>query len=65
MHPTGGDRVEIFRDIIKRAAFGRKEYMRQFKDISTATASRDLQQATEQGVLKKTGDGRMTAYRFA
>ena len=64
VHPTGEDRVEIFRAIIKNAAFGRKEYMRQFKDISTATASRDLQQATEQGVLVKTGDGRMTVYRF-
>ena len=64
VHPTGGDRIGIFRDIIKGATFGRKEYMRQFKDISTATASRDLQQGVEEGVLKKAGDGRMTVYRF-
>ena len=64
VHPSGGDRVEIFRAVIGGSSFGRKEYMRHFKDISTATASRDLKSAAARGVLRKAGDGRVTAYGF-
>lgn len=64
VHPTGDDRMEMFRTTIKNASFSRKEYMRHLKDISTATASRDLKLAVEQGILQKTGDGRVTVYRF-
>ncbi len=38
--------------------------MRHFKNISTATASRDLKLAVVDGVLQKTGDKRMTRYKF-
>lgn len=61
---TSEDRVKLFQAIIKEAPFARKEYMRHFKDISNATASRDLREATEKGVLDKTGDGRNTVYRY-
>lgn len=58
------DRVKLFQSIIKDQSFSRKEYMRHFKDISSATASRDLREATEKGILEKKGDGRLTTYQF-
>ncbi len=64
VRPTSESRIVMFKKIIADATFSRKEYMRHFKDISTATASRDLKQATEQGVLIKSGDGRVTLYKF-
>jgi len=33
-------------------------------DISSATASRDLRNAVESGVLEKMGEKRLTKYRF-
>ncbi len=64
VQPTANSRIAMYKTIIKTGSFSRKEYMRHFKDISTATASRDLKQATEQGVLTKSGDGRVTLYKF-
>lgn len=64
VHLTAEDRIRLFRNQAKDEIFSRKEYMRYFKDISTATASRDLKQATEAGILNKSGDGRVTVYRF-
>ena len=61
---TGEDRVNLFQSIIKENPFARKEYMRHFKNISTTTASRDLREATEKGILNKTGDGRNTMYKY-
>lgn len=58
------DRVELFRSIIGSEQFSRADYLRHFKDISTATASRDLKQATTAGVILKTGDGRLTVYSY-
>ena len=43
--------------------FDRKDYMKQNKGISTATASRDLKQLLEAGKLESSGTGRMTKYR--
>ncbi|WP_165041384.1 hypothetical protein [Dysgonomonas sp. ZJ709] len=59
-----GDRVSFFRGVIKGSGFTRKVYMEYNRDISTATASRDLRVASEMGVLKKYGDGRRTYYQF-
>lgn len=58
------DRIELFRTIIGSEQFSRADYLRHFKDISTATASRDLKQATATGTITKTGDGRLTAYCY-
>lgn len=58
------DRINIFRNTIKAESFSRKEYMLHFKDISSATASRDLREATKNGELTKMGDGRVTTYKF-
>ncbi len=62
--PTQQNRIEIFKDIIGKDLFSRKEYLRHNKDISSATASRDLKNAVENGVLLKTGNKRLTQYRF-
>lgn len=58
------DRVELFRDIVGYDYFTRQDYLRYNKDISTATASRDLREAVELGILDKTGDKRLTKYQF-
>lgn len=42
--------------------FSRKDYLKTFKTISTATGSRDLQQGVELGILRKTGIGNKTKY---
>ncbi len=62
--PTQKNRIKIFKDIIGTDLFSRKEYLRHNKDISSATASRDLKNAVENGVLLKTGNKRLTQYRF-
>jgi len=61
---TRDDRINIFKEKIGSDSFTRQDYMRQFKDISSATASRDLKEAVDNGTLKKTGDKRTTQYRF-
>ena len=59
-----GDRVELFRVVVGGARFSRADYLRNFKDISTATASRDLSTAVKDGLLNKIGDGRLTVYCY-
>ncbi|HNS41975.1 MAG TPA: Fic family protein [Taishania sp.] len=56
------DRIQIFLDN-NTGEFSRKKYMDYFKDISTATASRDLKNAVEKGILIKTGDKKTTVYK--
>ena len=58
------DRIEIFRDYIGNSEFTRQDYLRHNKDISTATASRDLKNAVAKGILLKIGDKRLTKYKF-
>jgi Fic family protein len=47
------------------ASFTRKDYMMVFKDISSATASRDLLKAIKLKLIKKTGDKNQTTYKKA
>ena len=61
---TSEDRINIFKEKTGSDSFTRQDYMRQFKDISSATASRDLKEAVDNGTLEKTGDKRTTQYRF-
>ncbi len=63
-NPTQQDRVQLFKNFIDEKLFSRKDYMRHNKDISSATASRDLKNAVENGVLIKIGNKRLTQYRF-
>jgi Fic family protein len=58
------DRINIFKDQIGKETFSRQDYMRHFKDISSSTASRDLKEAADNGILIKTGDKRLTQYKF-
>ena len=59
---TDINRLEYFTQLNK-SAFSRKEYMDIFKDISTATASRDLLKGTELKIIEKTGEKNKTRYR--
>lgn len=61
---TSNDRIELFKDIIKTESFTRQDYLRNNKGISPATASRDLKDAAEKGILIKIGDKRMTKYLY-
>jgi len=61
---TASDRIILFKEISGPKSFSRQEYMRHFKDISSATASRDLKGAVDKGILVRIGDNRMTRYKF-
>lgn len=43
--------------------FTRKDYMKQYSEISTATASRDLKNGVENGLIEKFGDKKITQYK--
>jgi len=61
---TSSDRIILFKEKMESKSFSRLDYLRNFKDISSATASRDLKEAVKNAVLKKTGDKRTTQYKF-
>jgi len=61
---TFEDRIEKARSHFRKKRFGRKDYMELFRDISTATASRDLRDGVKQNVLCKFGNGNKTVYSF-
>jgi Fic family protein len=46
-----------------KVEFTRKDYMNVFKDISSATASRDLKKGSEQGMFKLAGSLNQTIYK--
>jgi Fic family protein len=56
------DRIDYFSTICK-TEFSRKEYMNIFKDISTASASRDLKKGVELGVFSVMGDKNKAKYK--
>jgi len=58
------DRIELYKDRSKTKEFSRKDYLLVYKEISSATASRDLKWALDQGVLEKSGEQRNTKYKF-
>jgi len=62
---TGSDRLERFREMIGLAAFTRRDYLRAHKQISPATASRDLRLAVDKGLVQMQGDKRTAVYRFS
>jgi Fic family protein len=61
---TNLDRINIFKSIQKNDFFTRKEYLKNFREISSATASRDLKFAVDNGFIKKFGDKNTTNYKF-
>jgi len=61
---TFEDRLERAKSHFAGQLFSRKDYMELFKNISNATASRDLKEGQNQGLLNKTGDKNQTKYNF-
>lgn len=59
---TDKDRIHIFLENCT-SDFTRKDYMNYFKDISSATASRDLKNAVDSGLISKVGDKKTTTYK--
>lgn len=61
---TAKERIDYFMSTFKDQAFSRKDYMATFKDISSATASRDLKFASKQNLIIKYGDKRTSYYKI-
>lgn len=61
---TNVDRIILFQSIVKNDFFTRKAYLNIFREISSATASRDLKFAVENGLIEKMGDKNTTRYRY-
>jgi len=59
---TDRDRIDYFISL-GITEFTRKDYMNVFKDISTATASRDLKKAVELNLLEKIGEKNQVKYK--
>jgi Fic family protein len=57
------DRLAYFSQL-NQTEFTRKDYMNIFKEISSATASRDLKKGVELRLFKKQGDKTKTIYRI-
>jgi len=55
------DRIEYFISL-QNEEFSRKDYLRVFKNISQATASRDLAKGVKMGYFFKSGDKNKTSY---
>lgn len=58
------DRINLFKSVVKDEYFSRKEYLRNYRELSSATASRDLSSAAENGLVEKLGDKNTTRYKF-
>lgn len=58
------ERLALFAQQAPRRAFQRKDYLNFFPDISTASASRDLREAVDNGRLERQGTGRTATYRL-
>lgn len=61
---TPESRLREAHTIFKRDFFSRKDYLLLFKEISTATASRDIKWGVTQGLLRKTGEKALSKYQF-
>jgi predicted HTH transcriptional regulator len=58
------DRMSSFSQQYPKKIFTRKDYMKMFRQISMATASRDLKWAVDARLIQKIGDKRTTQYLF-
>ena len=58
---TDTERIEYFISV-KKGEFSRKDYMNVFKDLSSATASRDIKKGVDMMRFEKFGDKRLTKY---
>lgn len=60
---TPADRL-VYSQTKLNSKFTRKDYLNLFKNISTATASRDLKLGVEQSIIRKFGEKNKTVYEF-
>jgi len=63
--PKISDRIDFAIEHFGSKEFSRKKYLDLHKGLSTATASRDLAKAVEEGTLKKTGEKALARYKKA
>ena len=61
---TGVERINLFKSFMGNELFTRQDYLRHNKQISTATASRDLKEAVDNKIIEKTGERRLTKYKY-
>ncbi|MEO6038696.1 MAG: Fic family protein, partial [Saprospiraceae bacterium] len=61
-HFTDMERLNYFLEQHDTEEFTRKDYLRTFPKISTATATRDIRKGVEEGILAKKGSDRITGY---
>jgi Fic family protein len=64
VNPTSIDRLMNAKDIFKGEEFSRKDYLSLYKNLSSASASRDLKEGVENKELKKIGKANQTKYIF-
>ena len=57
-------RISKAKEHFKKLKFGRIEYMKLHKKISSSKASRDLRKAVDLRILSKKGEKRLTVYKF-
>lgn len=62
---TSKDRLDVASDRLGGQSFSRKDYLKIFKSISSATASRDLLVGVQSGQLKKCGEKALARYSFS
>jgi Fic family protein len=60
---TDIERLHYFLDQMDTSDFTRKDYLRMFPKISTATATRDLRKGVETGLLSRKGSDRLATYQ--
>ena len=60
---TDIERLNYFLDQIDTGDFTRKDYLKMFPKISTATATRDLRKGVEEGILTRKGSDRLATYQ--
>jgi Fic family protein len=61
---SASERLSRAKEHFVHREFSRRLYLELYKAISTATASRDLKQAVEAGILSRSGEKSLTLYRF-
>ena len=60
---TDIERLNYFLNNIPTEEFTRKDYIRIFSSISTATATRDLRKGVAEGILIRKGNDRLAKYK--
>ncbi len=60
---TDIERLNYFLDQTDTVEFTRRDYLRMFPKISSATATRDLRKGVEEGILTRKGSDRITRYQ--